>query len=163
LLAGELYVVPSPGTSHQRAAKRLQRQLDAFFEERALGEVFIAPTDVILGTHDVAVPDIVVVARTSQIVPRGIEGPPLLVVEVLSPSSHRYDRVIKAGRYLALGVEHYWIVDPVSRELTCLRAINGEWQTVAVGCGDDDVTDPSWPDLTIALAMLWKGTPAASD
>ena len=160
LLAGELYVVPSPDTGHQRASKRLQRQLEAFFEERRLGEVFDAPTDLILGLHDVAVPDILVTAGGGQISPRGIEGPPLLVVEVLSPSTRRHDRVTKAARYLALGVEHYWVLDPSARELTCLHAKEGAWTVVASGAGADRVTDPAWPALTIDLGVLWAPSPA---
>jgi Uma2 family endonuclease len=35
-----------------------------------------------------------------------------LAVEVLSPSSRLYDREVKRGAYLALGVEEYWIVNP---------------------------------------------------
>lgn len=156
VLAGELYVVPAPGPQHQRASKRLQRQLEAFFEEKGVGEVFNAPVDVILGRHDVAEPDILVVGEPGQISQRGIEGPPLLVVEVLSPSSHRYDRVTKAARYLALGVQHYWILDPDKRELTCLRAKDDAWSVVASGRADADVRDPSWPEMAICLGPLWS-------
>jgi Uma2 family endonuclease len=159
LLAGVLYVVPAPNPLHQRVSKRLQRQLEAFFEERGLGEVFDAPVDVILGCHDVAEPDILVVGSPQQISHRAIEGAPLLVVEVLSPSSRRHDRVLKAERYLTLGVGHYWIVDPESRELACMRATQGKWELVASGRGDDEVCDPSWPALTIRLAVLWKAPP----
>ena len=161
LLAGELYVVPAPSPLHQRVSKRLQRQLEAFFEEKGLGEVFNAPVDVILGSHDVAEPDILVVARPSQISHRAIEGPPALVVEVLSPSSRHHDRVTKAARYLALGVEHYWIVDPDARHLLCQRAKAAKakeerWVVAAQGHGDEIVQDPSWPELAIDLARLWR-------
>ena len=61
LLAGELYMNPAPSPLHQRISKRLQRQLEAFFEENKLDEVFDASVDLIFGPHDVAQPDIVVV------------------------------------------------------------------------------------------------------
>ena len=155
LLAGELYVNPTPAFRHQDVAKRLFRILDEFFEGRALGEVFFAPLGVVLGQHDVAEPDLVVVSDPLQFSQRGIEGAPLLVVEILSPSNARHDRVTKAARYLALGVEHYWIVDPKKRHLLCQRAEDGRWAAVAEGLDEDRVCDPSWPELVVELHRLW--------
>ena len=156
VLAGELYVTPSPRILHQRIVGRLFRQLAQFFEETGLGEAVVSPLDVIAGPHDVFVPDITVVCDPSQISPRGIEGAPTLVVEVLSPSNRGYDRGLKARRYLELNVQHYWIVDPDEQHLVCHRAEHGSWVVVAEGHGDETVRDPSWPDLTIDLARLWK-------
>ncbi len=156
VLAGELHMTPSPGFSHQRAVGQLFRQLAQFFEENGLGMAFVAPFDVIAGRHDVFVPDITVVCDPSQISPRGIEGAPTLVVEVLSPSNRGYDRGLKARRYLEMNVQHYWVVDPDEQHLVCQRAEHGSWVVVAEGHGHETVRDPSWPDLTIDLARLWK-------
>ena len=156
VLAGELYVNPPPAFRHQDVAKRLFRQLDEFFEGKGVGEVFFAPLGVVLGQHDVAEPDLVVVADQSQFSQRGIEGAPLLVVEVLSPSNARHDRVTKAARYLALGVQHYWIVDPGRRHLLCQRADGDRWAVVAEGSNDSRVSDPSWPELIVDMQRLWR-------
>ena len=110
----------------------------------------------ILSEHDVAEPDILVVAAASQFSPRGVEGPPALVVEVISPSSRNYDRVTKAARYLALGVEHYWIIDPKAKHVVCQRAGRGTWVVVAEGRESETVCDPAWPDLAIDLKNLWR-------
>jgi Uma2 family endonuclease len=158
LLAGVLYVNPSPGLPHQHAAKRAFSQICGYFEGNGLGEVFFAPFDVILSEHDVAEPDILVVAGASQFSRRGIEGPPALIVEIISPSSRQYDRVTKAGRYLALGVEHYWIIDPQAKHIVCQRADRGEWVIVAEGRDSDSVCDPSWPDVTMTLRDLWRSS-----
>jgi Uma2 family endonuclease len=156
LLAGVLYVNPSPGLAHQHTAKMAFLQIREYFEEKGLAEVFFAPFDVILSEHDVAEPDILVVAAASQFSQRGVEGPPALVVEVISPSSRTYDHVTKAARYLALGVEHYWIIDPKAKHVVCQRAERGEWAIVAEGRDSDIVCDPSWPDLAIRLKDLWR-------
>src|SRR6266853_1377775 len=156
LLAGVLYVNPSAGLSHQHTAKRAFLQICEYFEGNGLGEVFFAPFDVILSEHDVAEPDILVVAGASQFSRRGVQGPPALGVEVISPSSPKYDRVTKAARYLALGVEHYWIIDPKAKHALCQRAERGEWVVVAEGRDSDTVCDPTWPDLTITLKDLWR-------
>jgi Uma2 family endonuclease len=41
-----------------------------------------------------------------------VEGPPDLVVEILSASTAARDRGVKLDRYRLYGVHEYWIVDP---------------------------------------------------
>ena len=150
---------PAPSPLHQRVSKRLQRQLEAFFEENRLGEVFNAPVDLIFGPHDVAQPDIVVVDDRSQISRRGLEGVPLLVVEVLSPSTRTYDGDVKLRRYLELGVRSYWILDPEARHLICQHLQGDRYVVVAEGRDGDRVVNPAWPELAIDLADLWRESP----
>jgi len=156
ILDGELYVTPAPSPNHQRVSKRLQRKLEDYFEARGLGEVFDAPIDMILGRHDIAQPDILVVADPGQVSDRGIEGAPLLAVEVLSPSTRRQDRTVKARRYAALGIPHYWIVDPEARSIAC-HTLAGEAYRLAITVEGGAVLVPAeWPELSIALADLWR-------
>ncbi len=156
IIDGELYVTPAPSPLHQRVSKRLQRQLEAYFEARELGEVFDAPIDLILTHHDVVQPDLVVVAEARQVSARGIEGAPLLVVEVLSPSTRAQDRTVKSRRYAALGIPHYWIVDPEARRIECYRAEAGAYTLALEGQGDTTLAFPAWPGLTVALTDLWR-------
>ena len=117
LIDGEVHVTPAPSPLHQRLVGNLFVVLRAHFRHPA--EVFVSPIDVILTPHDVVQPDLVVVANPSQVSTRGIEGAPLLVVEVLSATTTVYDRTTKSLRYAALGLPHYWIVDRESRRLEC--------------------------------------------
>jgi Uma2 family endonuclease len=156
LVRGELLVTPSPSPMHQRISKRLFRTLDDYFEERKIGEVFYAPLDVILTPHDVFEPDLLVVADRSHISKRGIEKPPLLVVEILSASTRKVDRGIKSRRYEELGVPHYWIVDPDERRLECFRSAEGVFTQVVEAIGDATLVHPDWAGLTIDLAALWR-------
>jgi Uma2 family endonuclease len=156
ILEGELYVTPAPSPLHQRVSKRLQRQLEGYFEARGLGEVFNAPIDLILTHHDVVQPDLVVVVEPRQVSARGIEGAPLLVVEVLSLSTRTQDRTVKARRYAALGIPHYWIVDPEARRIECYRAAAGAYAATREVEGDATLVPTDWPGLTIALADLWR-------
>lgn len=75
LSEGDVHVTPAPSPRHQWIGKRLQRQLEDYFEARDIGRVFNAPIDVILTSRDVFAPDLVVVTDRSQITRRGIEGP----------------------------------------------------------------------------------------
>jgi Uma2 family endonuclease len=156
VLEGSLFVCPAPSPFHQRVSKRLQRQLEAYFEDGAMGEVFNAPIDLILSRHDIVQPDILVVARADQISKRGIEGAPLLAVEVLSPSTRDHDRTRKSRRYAALGLVHYWIVDPEAHRIECYRAGAWKYDLVAEAEGPATLRHPDWTDLVIDLAALWR-------
>jgi Uma2 family endonuclease len=111
---GEVCVTPSPTSRHQRLVGKLVTLLTAFAESHRLGTIFPAPLDVLLGEGDYVQPDILFVrkGRPHLLTARGVEGPPDLVVEILSPSTAARDRGIKLGRYRLHGVPEYWIVDP---------------------------------------------------
>jgi Uma2 family endonuclease len=156
LLDGELVVSPSPAPVHQRVVLKLARRLGDHVERLRLGELFVAPLDVILGPHDVLEPDLLVVTDPALTTHRAIEGPPALVVEVLSPSSASRDRVTKAQRYAVGGVTHYWIVDIERRRIECLRLDGTAYELVVAGEGGDTLTHPDWPGLEIALTPLWQ-------
>ncbi len=156
ILEGDLYVTPAPSPLHQCVSARLERKLEDYFHGRGLGEVFHAPIDVILTLNDVVQPDIVVVAEPGQISTRGIEGAPLLVVEILSPSTRSQDRTVKARRYAALGIRHYWIVDPEASRVDCYRAEAGTYAPVVQGEGGASLSHPDWPNLTLTLGDLWR-------
>ncbi|RMH34524.1 MAG: Uma2 family endonuclease [Nitrospirae bacterium] len=153
LLDGDLLVTPVPTPQHQRASKRLQRQLEAYFEEQGLGEMFAAPIDVILSNQDVFQPDLVV-ARSDRIASRGIEGSPLLIVEILSSSTRERDRVLKARRYAQLGVPHYWLIDPDIPRLECFRLESGQYVLAVQAEGSATLEHPDFPSVTIRLAAL---------
>jgi len=156
LVQGDLFVTPSPSPAHQRISRRLQRQLEDFFHDRSTGEVFNAPIDLILTNQDVLVPDLLVVTQPQHITKRGIEGPPLVVVEILSPSTQRQDRGTKARRYAELGVEHYWIVDPVKKRFECHRLTGDAFRLLIDAEGKTKLAHPEWNGLVIDLTALWR-------
>lgn len=156
LIYGDLYVTPSPSPKHQRVSRRLLHQLEAYFHDRSIGEVFYAPIDLILTNQDVFVPDLVVVSEPQQITKRGIEGPPILVVEILSPSTRKQDRGPKARRYAEFGVAHYWIVDPAEKRVECHRLAEGAYRPLVDARGETTLEHPDWDGLLIDLAALWR-------
>lgn len=114
IIDGVLHVTPSPGRRHQRVVVELVVVLHAWLRANPVGEVIVAPWDVDLGDDTVVEPDIVVVPRTARDV-RGAAEAPLLVIEVLSPSTASRDRIVKRLRYQRAGIAEYWIVDFESR------------------------------------------------
>jgi Uma2 family endonuclease len=159
LVDGDLLVNPAPNPLHQRISHQLLKQLDAYFEQRKLGEVFYSPIDVILTPHDVFEPDLVVVAEVGHITQRGIERPPLLAVEIFSPSTRRVDRGLKFRRYAELGIPHYWLVDPDRQHLAYFKLVSGEYRLVIEAEGDAKLDHPDWNGLVIDLAALWAQSP----
>ncbi len=113
IIAGEVYMTPSPRPIHQRVALRLGVVLDPFVVRHALGAVFMGPIDVLFGEKDYLEPDLVFVRRERMAIvsDRGIEGVPDLVVEVVSHSTAARDRGLKRERYASFGVPQYWVVD----------------------------------------------------
>jgi Uma2 family endonuclease len=156
LLDGDVSVTPAPSPSHQRIVLGLTLRFVEYFHGRGLGEVFVAPIDVILTKRDVVEPDIVVVSDPRQVSERGIEGAPALVVEILSPSTRDRDRTLKAQRYARLGVRHCWLVDPEEKRVECLRARDGVYEIVVAAREGQILVNPDWDGLHIELAQLWR-------
>ena len=114
LIAGQLVMSPGPSTSHQRISTNLLRALLPYVEEHGLGTIFHAPSDVRLSEKDIVQPDLYFIKteREHLIGPQYIEGPPDLLIEILSPSSAYYDLKQKKNLYELHKVPEYWIVDP---------------------------------------------------
>ncbi|MFZ3130526.1 MAG: Uma2 family endonuclease [Desulfosporosinus sp.] len=160
VLEGMLIKEPSPNVLHQRVSRRLERILEDYFQEYdAQGEVFNAPLDVTF--HDITIvqPDLLYVSgKQKQIVKEArIDGPPTLVVEILSPGSRRKDRLQKLQIYLKAQIQHYWLVDPEDKMLECFLLRDGAYTLAASGMDEDVVEHPGYPGLSIALKTLWNG------
>ena len=154
---GELSVTPAPGLQHQRVVGGLYRLLSQHADARGLGEVFVSPVDCILSDTTVVQPDIVYVesGRSSLLSARGIEGPPTLVVEVLSPSTAQIDRGTKLQLYARHGVPYYWIVE---LEGQCIEAyVLGEGALGLAARLDrgESGTLPPFADLVVVATSLW--------
>ena len=114
LIDGEVYVTPAPIIRHQRTVTRLSRLIGNFLDAHPLGEVLVAPVDVIFSEEDdVTEPDILYVSneRASIVSERGLEGAPDWLIEVTSPSTRKRDFTLKLKRYQKYGVRLYWIID----------------------------------------------------
>lgn len=115
VIEGELFMTPAPGTKHQLVSGELEFALQTFIKAQNLGVVLNAPCDVLLEPGGTPVePDIFFISRSRLdiITPQNIQGPPDLIVEIISPSNPEHDRERKFKLYQASGVAEYWIVDP---------------------------------------------------
>lgn len=121
---GELLVTPAPRLLHQRAVAELAALLRDYVVAGNVGELLHAPADLELEPGTLVQPDLfVAVPRQGARLRDWADIAALrLVVEVLSPSSARHDRVTKREFYLRAGVAEYWIVDLDARLIERWRA-----------------------------------------
>ena len=137
---------------------RLAVALGAFVEDQRLGEVFIAPVDVVLSDFDVLVPDLLFIstARMHVLTQANVKGAPDLVVEVLSDGTRRYDETTKRKRYEHFEVQEYWIVDPIDDSVRILRLEGKQYERIIVG---GNITSPLFPGFSLGLKKLFAEQP----
>jgi Uma2 family endonuclease len=113
IIEGELFMSPAPSIRHQKILKKLFKMIDNHVIKHNLGEVYFAPCDVILSHINIIQPDILYISNQNLKILKelNIQGPPDLVVEILSPSTTDNDRIFKKRIYRKFGVKEYWIVD----------------------------------------------------
>lgn len=125
IINGEAFMMAPPSRIHQKISGELFRQLANFLEGKKC-EVYPAPFAVRLFELDgdkpedvntMVEPDISVVCDHSKLDKRGCKGAPDFIIEILSPSSLRHDRLVKLGLYQKAGVREYWIVDPENKSV----------------------------------------------
>jgi len=113
LSEGELVMPPHPTDTHQRIVLRLVRVFDDFVIQHDRGTIRFAPLPVRLWPGKIREPDLLFVSTEhADRIGEQAYGPPDLVVEVLSSSTWRSDRLEKSAEYAQAGVREYWIVDP---------------------------------------------------
>ncbi|MQA89404.1 MAG: Uma2 family endonuclease [Gemmatimonas sp.] len=159
VIAGELYVSPSPLTRHQLVSQRLNRQLDEFVEQHDLGWVLGAPVDVLFAEGNYMVPDLIFVRRerVGIISDRGIEAAPDLIIEIASPSSARIDRGPKLQQYMRFGVPLYWVVDPDAGHVEVHELLGSQAEPLIEAETLTWTPVPSGPTLTIEVPPLFRG------
>ena len=155
LFDGELLVTPAPALRHQAAGMALVRRLDPYVTGNAIGWLGYSPADLALEGGQLAQPDVYVVPLREGRPPRNWAeaGIPLLVIEVLSPGTARYDRTIKRRRYQRSGVPEYWVVDLDARLIERWRPGDERPEPL-----DETLTwqpDPSKPPLQMSLPELF--------
>jgi Uma2 family endonuclease len=159
VIDGEHSVTPAPSLRHQAVSRRFTSSLNPFIEFHQLGELFAAPTDVVLSRQDVIQPDLVFVSRERLHILTGqnIQGAPDLVIEILSESTRRSDEGPKLALYERFGVREYWLANPFLKTVTVFRLENCQFQKTAELSAQvrDFLSTPLLPGLEINLAAIF--------
>ncbi|MDA0321237.1 MAG: Uma2 family endonuclease [Verrucomicrobia bacterium] len=156
LINGEAYATtPAPTTRHQKLASRFTHHFENHFDGKPC-DVYPAPTDVKLTDEDVVQPDIVIVWDPNQITETHIEGPPTLVVEILSPSTELLDRGRKLDLYARSGVQEVWLVRPYPSLLEIFVLKDSAYLRAHAFTRDQPFESPTFPDLELDLETLFE-------
>jgi Uma2 family endonuclease len=159
LIDGELVEVEVPTRTHEQIVAFLVHFLLGWTEAGHGGVVFPSGYKVRISDRRGVMPDVQLYGAGNEPAvdqEQGlVAGHPDLVVEIVSPSSRRYDRVTKLRWYAQLGVPEYWLVDPQARTLERLVLREGVF-SIADSLADEEVFRPeSFEGMEIPLAKLW--------
>jgi Uma2 family endonuclease len=157
IIDGDLFLTPAPGTYHQRISARLQFRLTRHVLEKGVGEILNAPCDLLLSQTDVVQPDIFFISKERQgiVKEKYVSAAPDLVVEILSESTAKRDRGIKAKLYERTGVKELWIVDPWEKTIEIFRRSEEAFVRHALFSGTDTLVTPIFPGLEIPLTEVF--------
>ena len=168
LIDGEHFVTPSPATIHQRLVGRLHLALGNWLQDHRIGEVFLAPFDVVLSHYDIVEPDLLVVLadQAGIVTEKHVRGAPAIVVEVGSPGTRRRDEGIKLRLYERVGVREYWIVDPDRRTVAkYARSVDGAFDAAPAleAAREGELTSALLPGFSVQMTQLFGSLDAAGD
>jgi Uma2 family endonuclease len=102
-------LAPAPGMKHQRISFNIASQLNRFLKESGSRCRMYQAIDWEIAEDTIVQPDVLVVCG-DVIENKKLEIPPVIVFEVLSPSTGRKDRIVKFRLYQEAGVKYYCMV-----------------------------------------------------
>ena len=162
LVDGELLVSPSPRGRHQRGVWKLYDRVKPFVHANQLGVTGLAPADLAIDGGQILQPDLFVAALIDgrEPVDWADFGVPRLIAEILSPSTARYDRIVKRFKFQKVRVAEYWVVDLDARAIERWRPDDLRPELL-------DTTmvwepDPNGPPLVIDLVEYFRDVWAES-
>jgi Uma2 family endonuclease len=159
LMDGVAYMMASPSVSHQAVSGELFLQFGNFLKGKPC-RVFAAPLDVRLFPQEdknddtVMQPDLLVVCDRTKLSKGSCDGPPDLVIEIISSSNTRKELFKKFNYYLDAGVQEYWVVDSDSKTVQVHVLDQGHFIS-AVYKENDSIPVSILPGLNIELKPLW--------
>jgi Uma2 family endonuclease len=169
IINGEAYnMTPAPTRNHQSISVELLFQIKAQIKGKKC-EVYHAPFDVRLPLRNekeeeienIVQPDISVICDPDKLDEKGCLGAPDLIIEIISPSTYRKDRMEKFFLYEQVGVKEYWLVSPDDKivEVFILGA-DGKYGRPDIYGGKDTIQLKALKDKKIDLSSVFSsGSP----
>lgn len=160
IVDGLLHLSPRPAARHTVAASNLGGELNQPFHRGRGGPggwLIVDEPELHLG-GDILVPDLAGWRRER--LPKlpdaaFITLAPDWVCEVLSPRTHRFDRIEKKGCYARDGVQYLWFIDPIERTLETYELIGGRWTELGSYANDALIRAVPFDAIELELGALW--------
>lgn len=149
---GEAIVMSEAIPAHQRAVWKLLQALNDAFEQGGLEAL---PSLEMNMLYSVRIPDVALVPELDLDVVR-LYTPPIVVVEILSPSTRRTDLMDKATEYAEFGVGQYWIVDLEIPSISIQQNLGGNWIPTAILIRENPIAEIEIPDHGTVILNINK-------
>lgn len=164
IIDGAAYMQSAPTWQHQVISGNIFAQFHNYLNDKPC-RVFAAPFDVCIPeSHEsdeeisniIAQPDIVVVCDQGKLRKTGHFGAPSLIIEIVSPSTARTDKLLKFNMFEKAGVNEYWIVEPEIKLVNVffLQESN-RYGRPEIYSDEDKIKVNSFPDLEIDLTAVF--------
>lgn len=155
---GRVYVMSPGNTPQSRLTRFLGSAIQHWAEEKQLGEVFVAPATVRMLEGSAREPDVFFFSNEhlNRVHKTYMEGPPDLVIEIISPDSRVRDRGEKFYEYEQAGVPEYWLIDPDRKKVEAHR-LGADATYEAVPLGNPPVLRADClPGMWVLADWLWQ-------
>jgi Uma2 family endonuclease len=158
IIEGDLFEMPPPTWAHATTIMNLIALLLPVISAIG-GQLRTAPVGVFFPGADPVQPDVLVILPGSRAAGRGrgVQGPPDLLIEVLSPSNRGHDLLTKRALYGRARVREYWIVDPERKTVEILTLADDALHSAQLASGDDTVVSPVLGGTTFPLSEIFAG------
>jgi Uma2 family endonuclease len=150
LIFGAMRVADSPLPRHQMAVAQLFRVLDAHVRERDLGQMWLAPLDVILDEANALIvqPDLFFVSTNrAYVVGDRVRGAPDLVIEVLSPNPRIGETEERVQWFAEYRVRECWLVHQDQRSIEVVQFADRRVRARTVYGRRDPIASVVLPEL----------------
>lgn len=164
IIDGIAYMQAAPTPLHQEMLMELSKQFAVYLTGKPC-KVYPAPFAVILSQgsekdeeeiNNVVEPDIAIVCDLTKMSDKGCHGAPDMIIEIISPSSIKTDRVTKLNKYEKAGVREYWIVEPEQKLVSVfLQQANNRFGRPDMYTEEDRVKVSIFSDLIIDLREVF--------
>ena len=158
LIDGVPYLLASATPEHQEVSAQLHASFVVYLQNKEC-RAYAAPTDVTfevdMNTRQTVQPDLFVMCGRYEREKR-IIGVPVLVIEILSPSSAKHDLIRKMTLYQRVHVKEYWVVDPEDKLINVYLHDGLGLRWSAAYAVDDNITPSMFKDLLIDVGTVFE-------
>ncbi len=127
IIGGREYMMSRPSMDHIRVEGNIHSRFKNYLRGKRC-QAFLEPDVFLSEDDDHVIPDVVIVCNPDIITKKRIEGTPDLVVEILSRSTEKKDRIDKLFTYEKYGVKEYWLVDPIRKSVMVYVLRDGKFE-----------------------------------
>jgi Uma2 family endonuclease len=154
---GEVILMTTPSVTHAEWSGWIYRFLCGFAEFHDLGQAYLPVTVRLEELQRRRDPDVLFIAKSRLHLLRQnhVEGPPDLVVEIVSPDSSVRDWRTKHAEYAEAGVKEYWVADPLIRRFEAYTLSRKKYRLLPI---DDEgrVHSKLLKGLYVRPEWLWR-------